>query len=136
MTSTEKVPLRSAPVSQALHLLDPSLTIVSDQVNQDVVAKLLRNHNGYGFCKGFCPAYQPQKPVTETNLKTFTKLVTVTSSVVPAPATITLTATGEVPADSTVLQTTTISETATTTVTDAPTTVSDVQTVSFQHFIR
>jgi hypothetical protein len=41
-----------------------------------------------------------------------------------------------VPADSTVLQTTTISETATTTVTDAPTTVSDVQTVSFQHFIR
>ncbi|CAI9627611.1 unnamed protein product [Alternaria burnsii] len=100
------------------------------QVNQDVVAKLLRNHNGYGFCKGFCPAYQPQKPVTQTNLKTFTKIVTVTSSVVPAPATITLTATGEAPADSTVLQTTTISETATTTVTDAPTTVSDVQIIT------
>ncbi|RYO15437.1 hypothetical protein AA0111_g11663 [Alternaria arborescens] len=100
------------------------------QVNQDVVAKLLRNHNGYGFCKGFCPAYQPQKPVTQTNLKTFTKVVTVTSSVVPAPATVTLTATGQAPADSTVVQTTTISETATTTVTDAPTTVSDVQTIT------
>jgi len=100
------------------------------QVNQDVIAKLLRNHNGYGFCKGFCPAYQPQKPVTQTSLKTFTKVVTVTSSVVPAPATITLTATGQAPADSTVVQTTTISETATTTVTDAPTTVSDVQTIT------
>ncbi|KAL1793745.1 hypothetical protein ACET3X_008727 [Alternaria dauci] len=100
------------------------------QMSQDAIAKLLRKHNGYGFCNGFCPAYQPKKPVTETSLKTFTKFVTVTTSVVPAPTTITLTATGDAPADSTVLQTTTVSETAKETLTDAPVTVSDVQTVT------
>ncbi|KAG9195869.1 hypothetical protein G6011_00990 [Alternaria panax] len=102
----------------------------NNQINQDVIAKLLRNHNGYGFCKDFCPAYQPPKPVTTTSLKTSTKLVTVTSSVVPATATVTLTVTGGAPADSTVLQTIVVSETATETVTDAPTTVSDVQTIT------
>ncbi|CAG5188778.1 uncharacterized protein ALTATR162_LOCUS12030 [Alternaria atra] len=99
-------------------------------INQDLIAKLLRNHNGYGFCKGFCPVYQPPKPVTKTELKTSTKLVTVTTSIVPAPTTITLTRTGGAPADSTVLQTTVVSETGTVTFTGAPSTVSDVQTIT------
>lgn len=106
-----------------------SLTVLPDRVNQDALTKLLKNHNGYGFCKGFCPAYTP-RPVTKTSLKTSMKVVQTTTTIAPAPMTVTCTVTGRAPADSTVTQTSTVSTTTTTTFTADPSTIIVSETVS------
>ncbi|KAF2865623.1 hypothetical protein BDV95DRAFT_599599 [Massariosphaeria phaeospora] len=103
--------------------------------NQDALTKLLKNHNGNGFCKGFCPGYDPA-PVTQTNLKTSTKIVQATTTVGPPATTVTSTSTAKAPADVVITETATFSTTiATIIVADTSTitttnTVSDVATVT------
>jgi hypothetical protein len=128
--STETVPSRSVAVSEPSIFARSITHHCIRSVSQDAIEKLLRKHNGYGFCTSFFPAYQQPKPVTKTNLKTSTKLVTITTSINPAPTTVTRTATGGAPAESTVLQTSVISKTTTATFTGAPSTTTDVQIVS------